>query len=329
MLKYWKFLFVVNFIWNCGEGSIRKEPFSIIVSKYENRSLNPIFLGHAGDTCSILFHKRIHNGLFFYPLNGYSKDELTEIANQKMIRYKNIIRIGDILWNLLFFTTVLTYSVEVETCETGMISIAKHDLDYLKESAREKDKAERYKQELDKITESYNSLREENQKLSLKKDDSPNSITDLNKTNRSETIIQPSIVFEKYNQPILLNYKNQILKQFLEDEQPYTILFSNSRFDISDKEKEKLQNFSTEFLKTDLSKQRKVFIIGHSDWTGNKRRNLELSSNRVNSVMNSLIKMGIPKEKIYQTITAEHWPDNTSEKQVIHWARRVDLILMD
>jgi hypothetical protein len=57
-----------------------------------------MFLAHEGDDCHLLRHKRIHNFFFFFPINSFSKEELQEISQQKMIRYKNIMRLGDFAW---------------------------------------------------------------------------------------------------------------------------------------------------------------------------------------------------------------------------------------
>ena len=101
--------------------------------KYENRSSNKyMFLAHEGDDCHLLRHKRIHNFFFFFPLNSFSKEELQEISQQKMIRYKNIMRLGDFAWTFFLLpTTILTYSIEVETCNTGMVAVTRKDPLYL------------------------------------------------------------------------------------------------------------------------------------------------------------------------------------------------------
>ena len=80
---------------NCSELSFRSDPLSMTLVKYENRSSNKyMFLAHEGDDCHLLRHKRIHNFFFFFPINSFSKEELQEISQQKMIRYKNIMRLS-------------------------------------------------------------------------------------------------------------------------------------------------------------------------------------------------------------------------------------------
>ncbi|MBK8395766.1 MAG: OmpA family protein [Leptospiraceae bacterium] len=118
---------------NCSELSFRSDPLSMTMVKYENRSPNKyIFLGHEGDDCHLLRHKRIHNFFFFFPLNSFSKEELQEISQQKMIRYKNIMRLGDFAWTLFLLpVTMVTYSIEVETCNTGMVAVTRRDPLYL------------------------------------------------------------------------------------------------------------------------------------------------------------------------------------------------------
>jgi outer membrane protein OmpA-like peptidoglycan-associated protein len=126
-------LFVFLFFQNCSELSFRSDPLSMTLVKYENRSSNKyMFLAHEGDDCHLLRHKRIHNFFFFFPLNSFSKEELQEISQQKMIRYKNIMRLGDFAWTFFLLpTTILTYSIEVETCNTGMVAVTRKDPLYL------------------------------------------------------------------------------------------------------------------------------------------------------------------------------------------------------
>lgn len=118
---------------NCSELSFRSDPLSMTLVKYENRSSNKyMFLAHEGDDCHLLRHKRIHNFFFFFPINSFSKEELQEISQQKMIRYKNIMRLGDFAWTFFLLpATVLTYSIEVETCNTGMVAVTRKDPLYL------------------------------------------------------------------------------------------------------------------------------------------------------------------------------------------------------
>jgi outer membrane protein OmpA-like peptidoglycan-associated protein len=126
-------LFVFLLFQNCSELSFRSDPLSMTLVKYENRSSNKyMFLAHEGDDCHLLRHKRIHNFFFFFPLNSFSKEELQEISQQKMIRYKNIMRLGDFAWTFFLLpTTILTYSIEVETCNTGMVAVTRKDPLYL------------------------------------------------------------------------------------------------------------------------------------------------------------------------------------------------------
>ncbi len=118
---------------NCSELTFRSDPLSMTLVKYENRSSNKyMFLAHEGDDCHLLRHKRIHNFFFFFPMNSFSKEELQEISQQKMIRYKNIMRLGDFAWTFFLLpTTILTYSIEVETCNTGMVAVTRKDPLYL------------------------------------------------------------------------------------------------------------------------------------------------------------------------------------------------------
>ncbi|MBL0266338.1 MAG: hypothetical protein IPQ05_21360 [Leptospiraceae bacterium] len=127
------FLLVFSLLQNCSELSFRSDPLSMTLVKYENRSSNKyMFLAHEGDDCHLLRHKRIHNFFFFFPLNSFSKEELQEISQQKMIRYKNIMRLGDFAWTFFLLpATVLTYSIEVETCNTGMVAVTRKDPLYL------------------------------------------------------------------------------------------------------------------------------------------------------------------------------------------------------
>ncbi|HMV42921.1 MAG TPA: OmpA family protein [Leptospiraceae bacterium] len=124
---------------NCSEISFRSDPLSLTLVKYENRSSNKyIFLAHEGDDCHLLQHKRIHNFFFFFPVNSFSREELIEISQQKMIRYKNVMRLGDFVWTLFLIPlTFVTYSIEVETCNTGMVAVTRKDPLY-QESLRTK-----------------------------------------------------------------------------------------------------------------------------------------------------------------------------------------------
>lgn len=114
---------------DCSEMTFRSDPLSLTLVKYENRSSNKyIFLAHEGDDCHLLQHKRIHNFFFFFPVNSFSKEELIEISQQKMIRYKNVMRLGDFVWTLFLIPlTFVTYSIEVETCNTGMVAVTRKD----------------------------------------------------------------------------------------------------------------------------------------------------------------------------------------------------------
>jgi outer membrane protein OmpA-like peptidoglycan-associated protein len=125
-------LFILLFQ-NCSELTFRSDPLSMTLVKYENRSSNKyMFLAHEGDDCHLLRHKRIHNFFFFFPMNSFSKEELQEISQQKMIRYKNIMRLGDFAWTFFLLpTTIITYSIEVETCNTGMVAVTRRDPLYL------------------------------------------------------------------------------------------------------------------------------------------------------------------------------------------------------
>lgn len=320
------------FLSTCGEARIRKEPFAFTTSLYENRSLNTVFLAHAGDTCSILLYKRIHNVLFFLPINGYSKDELADIANQKMVRYKNTLRIGDLLWNVLFFFTFLTYTIEVETCDTGMIAIARHELDFLKDSARDKEKVERYKKELEETKENLQRIME-HANLSQKDTDESAKLSTIRKSINSEANASNSESPDKNSNsdiPTIKNYKNLILKQFLEDNQPYSVLFDSGNAKLLESEKKKLDSYVKNFM--DGSKNQasqKILLIGHTDWTGNKKQNFELSSERAISVSQYLIKMGISADKIHLTFSGGLWPDNLEDKMAKKWNRRVDLLLLE
>jgi outer membrane protein OmpA-like peptidoglycan-associated protein len=247
-----------------------------------------------------------------------------------MIRYKNTLRAGDLLWNLLFFTTFLTYTVDVETCETGLITIARHEFDYLKEGAREKDKAERYKTELDaalvesgKKSEKINLLQKENEENKSKtqyvEEEKQGGIVSRNS--------RPVAWKEDFDRPILKNYKEYILKQFLEETQPFTILFSSGKSELAKEEKNKLELYAKEFKEKYF--QNKILLIGHSDWTGHQKLNLDLSFERANLVSKYLIKIGVPEDKIHITFSGGLWPENNGEKLVKSWNRRVDLLILE
>ncbi len=117
------------FIFNCGESFLRKEPFGVAVEKYESRAVSPVILASADNACSLLLHKRIFNILFVLPMNQLASDDLQLISKQKMVRYRKVMLAGDILWTtLLFLSSVISYSVEVETCETDLMIVSKDDL---------------------------------------------------------------------------------------------------------------------------------------------------------------------------------------------------------
>lgn len=333
-------LFLIILFCSCGEASIRKEPFTVTLARYENRSTNHVFLAHAGDSCSLLFHKRIHNALFLWPINGYSKEEITDIANQKMIRYKNVLRTGDLFWNLLFFTTLLTYSVEVESCDTGMVAIPRHEMEFLKESAREKDKAERYKKELDLAKENMDKMSDrlialQKEKADLEKNGvsreviapTPEEKAEVVSKNPVYVMVQDPKEKDNSDRPILKNYKKLILKSFLDEEQPFSVLFSSGKSELTKQEKKKLDSYVKSFLEKYPTER--ILLIGHTDWEGKKKQNFDLSAERAEAVSKYLLKLGVPENKLFVTFSGGLWPDNSEDKLVKHWNRRVDLLILE
>lgn len=117
------------FLFNCGESFLRKEPFGVAVEKYESRAVSPVILASADNACSVLLHKRIFNILFVLPMNQIGSEDLHMISKQKMVRYRKVMLTGDIFWTtLLFLSSVISYSVEVETCDTDLMIASKDDL---------------------------------------------------------------------------------------------------------------------------------------------------------------------------------------------------------
>jgi outer membrane protein OmpA-like peptidoglycan-associated protein len=57
----------------------------------------------------------------------------------------------------------------------------------------------------------------------------------------------------------------------------------------------------------------KIEIGGHTDNTGNKDRNYKLSENRAKAVMDSLVDLGIPKNRMTAKGYADELPVDTNE----------------
>ena len=122
-------------LFHCGDTAILKEPFRVSVENYESHSSLPTILAGKDSDCKLLFHKRIVNVLFVLPVNQLSADEVSDITKQKSVRYKNVMRITDILWTtLLFLTGTIIYSVEVDSCSTEYVLVKESDLNSMKQN---------------------------------------------------------------------------------------------------------------------------------------------------------------------------------------------------
>ena len=122
-------------LFHCGDTAILKEPFRVSVENYESHSSLPTILAGKDSDCKLLFHKSIVNVLFVLPVNQLSADEVSDITKQKSVRYKNVMRITDILWTtLLFLTGTIIYSVEVDSCSTEYVLVKESDLNSMKQN---------------------------------------------------------------------------------------------------------------------------------------------------------------------------------------------------
>ncbi|MDX1956957.1 MAG: hypothetical protein SFU98_00195 [Leptospiraceae bacterium] len=102
--------------------TVLKKPFRFQVSKVENESKNPIKLGSSENECNLLYSKRIHNILFLLPMNKLSEEEKAKVFQSNTLRFKNTVTITDLFLNLLgFLASVITYTVEIETCGGGLV----------------------------------------------------------------------------------------------------------------------------------------------------------------------------------------------------------------
>ncbi len=301
-----KYIFLVLiFILNCSETGFRADPASLTLNKIENKSTsNYVLLGHAGDDCTVLRHKRIHTILFFVPLNDFSKEEQVEISNQKMIRYKNILRPGDFFWNLLFPLTSLTYTIEVETCSTGMVAVSKKE--YFQNKIKQINKNS------DEETQDEKDSTQRKTKLQIEDEDSVSK----------EKVTIP----KESNFPIIKNYLKNIDSSD-ENGKPNTILFSKNNADLEDVEIIKLDNFSEDYNKK-YSKF-KILLIGHSEWSNGKGRESSLSEARAESVKEYLLTRNIPEENILLGFAGGRWGEKKEEKLGKKLSRRVDIILLE
>lgn len=134
-LKSLATLIGLAFFLNCGETALLKDPMRVSVENYESRGSQPTILAGKDADCKLLFHKSIVNVLFVLPVNQLSIDEISDIGKQKAVRYKNVMRISDILWTtLLFLSGTIVYSIEVDSCSTEYILVKESDLNSMKQN---------------------------------------------------------------------------------------------------------------------------------------------------------------------------------------------------
>lgn len=298
------FLLIVFFA-NCSEVSFRSDPLSLTMVKYENRSSKRyVFLASENDDCSLLKHKRIFNFLFFIPLNSFTDEEKQEISEQKMIRYKSVMRLGDFFWSILLFaTTTVAHSIEVETCNTGMVAVTRRDPMYLNQNLNKPNKTE------DPFDKNENQKEKDSQVL----------IEDT--SNSSKTVKSMKAV------PIIWNFNSLIIKRSNEEAQPFSIFFGKNNTELNEVEEMKLEAFAQEYIGN--YSNYKILLIGHSEWASGKGVNLSLSQQRAESVKEFLVKKSIPPEQILLTCAGGHWGEMDESKLGKNFSRRVDIVFLN
>lgn len=326
--KYLLLLCLLSSFINCGDTGMLKEPsFRVYTEKYENSSNTPVFLASKDDSCKPFMHKRIHNILFVLPMNSFNAEEIQEISKRNMVRYKNVMQIGDILWTTaLFLTSIITYSVEVDECDSKWIALSSDEMHKLKNDAnKEKDLSLKSDKELNEIRTELKLTKEDNDKLRNELNQMALKARSVSE-NPDEPIkaVQSSPKIPKA--PLLINYE-----EFFDGKNPgnsknFAIYFPHNNDKIDKNGESRAKLFSEEY-KNNYSEY-KIMLIGHSDWKGGvSSKNLELSLKRVKAVKDILIKLKIADDKIFTTASGSYWPGNNEEKQGREFNRRVDIVL--
>lgn len=322
---------LLNFL-NCGDYSVRKSPFRIAFSNYENRSAKPVILSRGEDNCSIFFHKRIYNILYFIPLNGFNSEEISKISNIDSIRYKNVMLIGDILFtSLLFLITMSAYSVEIEKCESPFKVVLKENSDNLDISAsKEKEGNLKQKEDLISIQNELKNKNEELEKLKIEmkkkgdKESNPDSSKEIDTFVTQKDITPPK---KEIDFPLLANYEKFLHMPTHKDVNDYIIFFNKDNDEIPISEKNKIDNFILKFK--ERREGYKILLMGHANWNGYKKNNIQLSLNRIKKIKDYIISIGIRENKIYTIASSDKWQTDAEEENARKFNQRVDMLLME
>lgn len=302
------------FFTSCGDSRILRDPFRVMVAKYENPNQNPALYSQSQDNCSIVFHKRFYNILFVLPMNSYTQEDLEKVKNIKAFRLKNVMLTGDILWSIFgFLGSFITYSVEIESCTTNYSiltgqeleqlskNVDKTNLDFLKKNEQMEIENKRLQKELDKLR-------------------AEEKIPQKNESRKVENIVEiPDI-------PILTGY-SQFINPKDSESQDFIVEFENKKNRISSNERKKIQTFAEKYRRN--YSEYKILLIGHADWKGNSQQNISLSMERVLNVKKELIANGVNELNIFTTTSGSYWPGNSEEKSGREFFRRVDMLFLE
>ena len=98
---------------------------------------------------------------------------------------------------------------------------------------------------------------------------------------------------------------------------PYIVYFGVDSTEIDDSEMTKIKQAFADYR---LRKPSKIIIVGHTDASGGKRYNMQLSRHRAAEVSNHLMELGVPREIIKRSRFGESAPivssnDNKSQSK--------------
>ena len=107
---------------------------------------------------------------------------------------------------------------------------------------------------------------------------------------------------------------------------PYIVYFGVDSAEIDDPEMTKIKQAFADYR---LRKPSKVIIIGHTDSSGGKKYNMQLSRHRAAEVSNQLMELGVPREIIKRSRFGESAPIvSANDKSLQSKNRRVSITFL-
>jgi flagellar motor protein MotB len=163
-------------------------------------------------------------------------------------------------------------------------------------------------------------------------------IDHANRLMKDDNLVTLTELKQQYEEIIKKNTLTSLVNVVLNDEGLEVIMNSSVQFDVgSSKLNEKgiqvLQPVMKKIVQT--GKQREIIIIGHTDATGSSQRNWRLSSERANSVLLYLTKMGLNDKHAHLIAYAANNPlvkvdknaTDTKSKMLRSKNRRVTILI--